>query len=118
MGVGVQWLPALYAGTFAELLLVTPLWAALVARVPRGRLLPWSYRFFALVLVGFFLLFRRSGHWLPASAFFVWMSTFNLMAVAIFWAFMTDVWPAEAGQAAVRADRRGRQRGRRRRARR
>jgi ATP:ADP antiporter, AAA family len=98
VGVGVQWLPALYAGSFLTLLLVTPLWGALLARVPRGRLLPWSYRCFALVLVAFFLLFRRSGHWLPASGFFLWMSTFNLLAVAIFWAFMTDVWPAEAGK--------------------
>ena len=52
VGVGVQWLPALYAGTLLTLLLVTPLWGALLARVPRGRLLPWSYRCFALVLVG------------------------------------------------------------------
>jgi AAA family ATP:ADP antiporter len=98
VGVGVQWFTALYAASLVALLAVTPLWGALVARVPRARLLTWSYRFFALVLVGFFVVFRQSTHWAPAAGFFVWMSTFNLLAVAIFWAFMTDVWPTEAGK--------------------
>ena len=64
-----------------------------MARVPRRRLLPWVYRFFALNWWASSSLFRAYGnHWLPAAAFFVWLSVFNLMAVAIFWAFMTDVW--------------------------
>lgn len=98
VGVGPQWLPVLFTGTFVTLLAITPLWGALVSRVPPGRLLPWTYRFLALNLVVFFVVFRQVHHWLPAAVFFVWISVFNLMATAIFWSFMTDVWRPEQGK--------------------
>ena len=37
-----------------------------------------------------------------ARVFFVWVSVFNLFAVAVFWSFMADLFTSGAGQAAVR----------------
>ena len=70
VGVGVENLPLLYASTFAVMLVVAPAWAALVSRVSRRRLLPLAYRFFALNMVGFYLLSRAypgTGWCRPAS---------------------------------------------------
>src|SRR5688572_22919964 len=82
IGVGVQYLWPLAGATFAVMLLVAPAWAALVSRISRRRLLPMAYRFFALGMVGFYLLSRAyPGHWLVSAAFHVWLSVFNLTAV-------------------------------------
>ena len=98
-GLGVQYLPWLYGATFACMLLLHPLWSALVSRLPRRRLIPVAFRFFATNLVVFFLVLRGRGPagaqdagWFTQAAFFVWASVFSLMAVAIFWSFMTDLW--------------------------
>src|SRR5688572_33036090 len=63
MGVagGVNRLPWLFTGTFVATLAVVPLWGALVASVPRRRLVPIAYRFFALTMVLFWLLLRIPG---------------------------------------------------------
>lgn len=95
---GVGALPWLFSATFAVTLLVVPMWAALVARVPRRRLLPIVYHFFAANLVVFYVVLRIPGAELAAGrAFYVWTSVFNLMAVTVFWSFMVDVWSREQG---------------------
>lgn len=33
-----------------------------------------------------------------ARAFFVWVSVFNLFAVAVFWSFMADLFTSEQGK--------------------
>lgn len=98
LGVGVNRLPYLYTGTFLTMVLLAPIWSTLVSRLPLRRLLPWVYRFFGLNLLVFFAVFRSSHHWFPAAAFYVWVSVFNLMAVAVFWSFMADVWRTEQGK--------------------
>jgi AAA family ATP:ADP antiporter len=97
--VGSAFLPRLYGFTFAGMLLVVPLWSALVARVPRVRLLPWVYRFFVANLLVFFALFRLGvAERVTAQVFFVWLSVFNFFAVAVFWGLMADVFTHAQGK--------------------
>lgn len=103
MGVagGVENLAWLFSGTLVAMLATQPIYSALVARWPRGRFLPWVYRFFALNLVLFFAALTLA----PAGAqvwigrvFFVWTSVFNLFVVSVFWSFMADVFRSEQGR--------------------
>ena len=68
----------------------TPLFAALVERLPRRRFVPLVYHFFAANLVAFFFVLRGTPSTTAARVFFVWTSVFNLFAVSIFWGFMAD----------------------------
>src|SRR6188508_3342555 len=95
---GVQHLPWMMTATFLTLLVATPLFGYVSARVARDRLLLAVYAFFASHLVGFFLL--MSGHVAPqwiARAFFVWLSVYNLFVVSVFWSFMADIFRPEQG---------------------
>ncbi|HSF69427.1 MAG TPA: MFS transporter [Nitrospira sp.] len=95
---GVQHLPWMMTATFVTLLVVTPVFGYVSARIPRDRLLLAVYAFFASHLVGFFLL--MSGHVVPhwiARVFFVWLSVFNLFVVSVFWSFMADIFRPDQG---------------------
>ena len=95
---GVQHLPWMMTATFVTLLLVTPLFGWLSARVPRYRLLLTVYAFFGLNLVLFFaaMMSHLSPHW-AARTFFVWLSVFNLFVVSVFWSFMADLFTPAQG---------------------
>jgi AAA family ATP:ADP antiporter len=95
---GVQHLPWMMTATFVTLVLVTPLFGWLSARVPRYRLLLIIYTFFGLHLVLFFaaMIGQISPQW-TARAFFVWLSVFNLFVVSIFWSVMADVFTPAQG---------------------
>jgi AAA family ATP:ADP antiporter len=93
---GVKTLPWLFVGTLAAIAVATPLFAALVERLPRRRFLPIVYHFFAANLVLFFFLLRGTPSTAAARAFFVWTSVFNLFAVSLFWAFMADRFDRDA----------------------
>lgn len=97
MGVagGVSKLPWLFLGTLTVTIVISPLFSRLVARLPRRRFVAWAYRSLVLCLVGFGLLLSFA----PASAqvwvgraFFVWISVFNIFAVSLFWAVMSDLF--------------------------
>lgn len=95
---GVQHLPWMMSATFVALLIATPLFGYVSARIPRDRLLLSVYAFFASHLVVFFLL--MSGHVAPewiARVFFVWLSVFNLFVVSVFWSFMADIFRPDQG---------------------
>ena len=88
-----------YVGTFTVMLLLTPLFGALVSRVRKPLLLPVTYGFFAANLLVFYVLFKA----IPdsrglAAAFFVWLSVFNMFVVSVFWSFMVDVFRAREAQ--------------------
>ncbi len=102
MGVtgGVENLAWLFTATLVGMLLVHPLFTALVARLPRRRFVPLVYRFFIANLVVFFLVFRAadagSAVWI-GRVFFVWTSVFNLFVVSVFWSLVTDLYrPAQS----------------------
>ncbi|MCL2713052.1 MAG: MFS transporter [Alphaproteobacteria bacterium] len=100
MGIegGVRNLPWLFTATFVTMLLAQPLYGALVARLPRARFIPIVYHFFVLNLFLFWLaltIFHSPEVTrILARVFFVWVSIFNLFAVAVFWSFMADLFTA------------------------
>ena len=90
---GAERLQWLFTATFLAMLALVPAFGWLCARLPRARLLPVVYLFFALNLVGFWAALRSG---VPqkdlASVFFVWVSIFNLFVVSVFWSFMADLF--------------------------
>jgi AAA family ATP:ADP antiporter len=101
MGIagGVKNLPWLFTATFLALLIAQPLYGALVARLPRARFIPIVYHFFVANLALFWILLTLNiGAVIVARVFFVWVSVFNLFAVAVFWSFMADLFSAEQGK--------------------
>src|SRR6202051_3323824 len=101
MGIagGVKNLPWLFTATFVSLLVAQPLYGALVARLPRGRFIPIVYHFFVANLILFWLLLVFDVEKvIVARVFFVWVSVFNLFAVAVFWSFMADLFSSEQGK--------------------
>ncbi len=81
----------LFTCVFLIMLVLQPLYGALVSRYPRRVFLPVVYGFFIVTLLGFYGLFHSD---VPGRgmAFFFWIMVFNLFAVAVFWSFMADVF--------------------------
>jgi AAA family ATP:ADP antiporter len=101
MGIagGVRNLPWLFLATFLTLLVAQPLYGALVARLPRARFIPIVYHFFVVNLAVFWILLTlKIEPVIVARVFFVWLSVFNLFAIAVFWSFMADLFSAEQGK--------------------
>jgi ATP:ADP antiporter, AAA family len=101
MGIagGTKNLPWLFTATFVSLLVAQPIYGALVARLPRARFIPIVNHFFVANLVLFWvLLFLDIEKVIVARVFFVWVSVFNLFAVAVFWSFMADLFASEQGK--------------------
>ena len=101
MGIagGVKNLPWLFTATFLTLLVAQPVYGALVARLPRARFIPIVYHFFVANLIVFWALLTFDIETaLVARVFFVWVSVFNLFAVAVFWSFMADLFTSEQGK--------------------
>ena len=101
MGIagGVKTLPWLFTATFAVLIVAQPVYGALVAKLPRARFISIVYHFFVANLALFWLALTLGGApVIVARVFFVWVSVFNLFAVAVFWSFMADLFTAEQGK--------------------
>ena len=101
MGIagGVRNLPWLFTATFVTLIVVQPLYGALVAKLPRARFIPIVYHFFVANVALFWLLLTLDiAPVIVARVFFVWVGVFNLFAVAVFWSFMADLFTAEQGK--------------------
>jgi AAA family ATP:ADP antiporter len=100
MGVagGVKNLSWLFLGTLLGMLLIHPLFTALVSRLPRRLFIPLAYTFFASNLIVFwYVLQTLSGTpevW-AGRVFFIWTSVFNLFVVSIFWSLMADLFRPE-----------------------
>ena len=93
---GVENIPWLFTGTLAGMLLVHPIFAAVVSRWTRRRFVTLTYRFFMLNLVIYYALLSLvpegiASVWIGRT-FFVWISVFNLFVVSVFWSFMTDIF--------------------------
>lgn len=84
-------LQVLFTCTFLIMVLLQPVYGALVSRYPRRVFLPGVYGFFIATLLLFYVLFD-SGVPGRGLAFFLWVTVFNLFAVAVFWSFMADVF--------------------------
>jgi AAA family ATP:ADP antiporter len=96
---GVKNLPWLITATFVAVIVAQPIYGALVAKLPRARFIPIVYHFFVANLFLFWLLLRLDiGTVIVARVFYVWVSVFNLFAVAVFWSFMADIFTADQGK--------------------
>ena len=96
--VGSTQLPWFYGATFIATLILTPVFAWLIARYSRRIVLPLVYLFFIGCLFAFVPLFAEPALIGPralGTVFFVWVSVFNLFVVSVFWIFMSDIWNVE-----------------------
>src|SRR6187549_3376232 len=84
------------AGQALLLLILVPAYGAFASRVSRIRLVSWVTMFFASHLV-LFLLALTAG-WRIGIPYFLWVGIFNLMVIAQFWAFATDLYTPEQGK--------------------
>jgi AAA family ATP:ADP antiporter len=90
----------LYLATFLAVCAALPLYWRIVGRTTRRQLVFGVYQLFVACLVAFAVLLARGygdAAWLR-NAFFVWVSVFNLYAVAVFWSVMADIFSAEKGK--------------------
>lgn len=91
---GIAHLQDLFTGTLVGCLLVAPLYAAMSSRLKLSTFLPWVYAFIGLTIIGFYALFvggRVPDRWV-AAVFYVWVSTFNMLIISVFWTFMADTF--------------------------
>lgn len=84
-------LQAIFTLVFILMLLLQPAYGWLVSRFPRRVFLPVIYGFFIGTLLVFYFIFD-SGVPGRGMAFILWITVFNLFAVAVFWSFMADVF--------------------------
>jgi ATP:ADP antiporter, AAA family len=101
MGIagGVKTLPWMFTATFVTLLVLQPIYGALVKKLPRRWFIPIVYQFFVVNLALFWLLLTLEvSTAIVARVFFVWVSVFNFFAVAVFWSLMADVFTSEQGK--------------------
>lgn len=98
MGIagGVDNLQWLFTATFITTLVAIPLFGLLAARARRRRILPWTYGFFALNLLGFAAAIATApdNPWV-ARGFYVWLSVFNLLAISVAWSVLADLFAAK-----------------------
>ena len=91
---GMSHLQELFTATLLASLVFAPLYSGLAARIRLASFLPWVYGFVALTMLGFYALFASGQHmerWI-AAGFYVWVSTFNLLIISVFWSFMADLY--------------------------
>ena len=91
VALGEFTLQVIFTSVFVIMLLLQPVYGWLVSRWPRRVFLPAIYAFFISTLLLFYLMFD-SGMPGRGLAFILWLTVFNLFAVAVFWSFMADVY--------------------------
>jgi len=90
---GVAHLQELFTGTFVLSFIVAPIFAGFASRIRLASFLPWVYGFIAITMLVFYFLFQEveNDRWV-AAAFYVWLSTFNLLTISVFWSLMADTF--------------------------
>ncbi|MDR9751831.1 MFS transporter [Pseudomonas sp. SZMC_28357] len=92
----LQWL---FTATFVVMLLMVPLFGALVSRLPAVRFVPLIYRLIALSMLAFGVLIANHVAAVQVGrVFFVWISIYNLFIVSIFWSVLVDRFSSEQGR--------------------
>ncbi|KNH47451.1 NTP/NDP exchange transporter [Pseudomonas lini] len=92
----LQWL---FTATFVVMLLMVPLFGALVSRLPAMRFVPLIYHLIALSMLVFgVLIAQRIAPVTVGRVFFVWISIYNLFIVSIFWSVLVDRFSSEQGR--------------------
>jgi AAA family ATP:ADP antiporter len=91
VALGEFTLQFIFTTVFLIMLLLQPVYGWLVSRFPRRVFLPAIYVFFIATLLLFYAMFD-SGVAGRGLAFILWITVFNLFAVAVFWSFMADIY--------------------------
>jgi AAA family ATP:ADP antiporter len=91
VALGEFTLQFIFTAVFLIMLLLQPVYGWLVSRFARRVFLPVIYGFFIATLLLFYAMFD-SGMAGRGLAFILWITVFNLFAVAVFWSFMADVY--------------------------
>ena len=90
---GVSHLQELFTGTFIVSFIVAPVYAGFASRIKLETFLPWVYGFIAVTMLAFYFLFLRDpNNRMIAAAFYIWLSTFNLLTISVFWSLMADTF--------------------------
>jgi len=98
---GIEAVRWLFIGTAVVTLAVNPLFGFLVSRTRRLVFITATYAFFALTLLGFYLVLVSAPQAIGEASgmvFFVWFSVFNLFATMVFWALMADRFSLDQGK--------------------
>jgi ATP:ADP antiporter, AAA family len=91
----------LYSVVFVVMLVAVPLFGWIVSKFPRRHLVTILHGFFILNLLGFWALFHAGqGHAgqpkpLLLATFYVWVSSFNVFIVSLFWSTMSSMWTSD-----------------------
>lgn len=91
---GMERIQELFTGTFIASFLFAPLYSGLASRIKLSTFLPWVYGFVAVSILVFYALFQMGeahDRWV-AAAFYIWVSTFNMLIISVFWTFMADIF--------------------------
>ena len=91
---GVAHLQELFTATLLASLAFAPLYSGLASRIRLASFLPWVYGFVGLTILAFYAMFvsgQYQDRWL-AAGFYVWVSTFNMLIISVFWTFMADLY--------------------------
>lgn len=88
---GVQELPQLFLTTTTVMVIVTPLYGALVARVSVRRFVRFIYLFVVANLIFFYFSWKsgaapKAVEWL----FFAWLTVYSVFGTSMFWSVMAD----------------------------
>ncbi len=85
------------AGQVILLLGVIRLYAWLVSKYPRRKLINCVTLFFAACLIGFYIGLITIGPW-NGVIYYLWVGIFSLVIIAQFWSFANDTYTAEQGK--------------------
>ena len=92
---GMSHIQELFTGTFLASIVLAPIYSWLASRIRLTRFLPGVYAVVATSILVFYILFVRAGEQQDravAAAFYVWVSTFNILIISVFWSFMADLF--------------------------
>jgi AAA family ATP:ADP antiporter len=98
---GVDSLRVLFLVTVGTMVVANVVYGFVASSVPRRVLVPGVYGFAILCLGGFLAALGVSGGEpgeVTGKVFYVWLSVFNLFAVAVFWSLLADVFTLEQGK--------------------
>lgn len=101
VAAGTGQLPWLFTGTLITTLVMNPVYAGVVARLPVRRFIPIVYRVFVALLLAFAAVIRYGPPaWEPylGPTFWILVSIYSLFIPSVFWGFMADTFQPEQGK--------------------
>jgi AAA family ATP:ADP antiporter len=91
---GMNHIQELFTVSFVASILFAPLYSGLASRIRLSTFLPWVYVVVAASILVFhnWLEADKANDRYAAAAFYIWVGTFNLLVISVFWTFMADIF--------------------------